>query len=139
MSLGTDRVDAETLVGLTITHRRYVDHGRAHYAGGLVDGGYIMGLFSDVATDVCIHADGDEGLLASYSTVTFHAPLRAGDVLEVTAEVSAVGRRSRSLNLQARVLARTGIPGSSGTSAHSLAQPLLVASASGTVVVPDSR
>jgi 3-aminobutyryl-CoA ammonia-lyase len=139
MSLETTPADTERPVRLRITHRRYVDHGRAHYAGGLVDGGYIMGLFSDVATDVCIHADGDEGLLASYSTVTFHAPLRAGDVLEVTGEVTAVGRRSRNLELRAVVLARTDAHGSGGTSAHRLDQPLLVASAVGTVVVPGSR
>lgn len=139
MSLGTAGADSQTGVGLKITHRRYVDHGRAHYAGSLVDGGYIMGLFSDVATDVCIHADGDEGLLASYSTVTFHAPLRAGDVLEVTAEVTAVGRRSRSLDFRACVLARTDAQASGSTGARALQQSLLVASAVGTVVVPGSR
>ena len=47
----------------------------------------LAGLFGDVATEVCIRTDGDEGLFASYSDVQFRAPVRAGDVLEVTAEV----------------------------------------------------
>jgi 3-aminobutyryl-CoA ammonia-lyase len=134
MNLGAAGDNREALVGLR-THRRYVDHGRAHYAGGLVDGGYLMGLFSDAATEVCIHADGDDELLASYSTVTFHAPLRAGDVPEVTTEVTGEGRRSRSLDLRARVLARAA--GSGASNAQSPEEPILVASAAG--MVPGGR
>ena len=70
-----------------MTHRRYVPYSHAHYAGNLVDGAYSLGLFGDVATEVCIRTDGDEGLFASYSDVQFRAPVRAGDLLEVTAEV----------------------------------------------------
>ncbi len=70
-------------LGLTVTHRRYVPYSHAHYAGNLVDGAYSLGLFGDVATEVCIRTDGDEGLFASYSDVQFRAPVRAGDVLEV--------------------------------------------------------
>ena len=84
-------------VGLTVTHRRYVPYSHAHYAGNLVDGAYSLGLFGDVATEVCIRTDGDEGLFASYSDVQFRAPVRAGDVLEVTAVVTRVGTRSRTL------------------------------------------
>ena len=51
----------------------------AHYAGNLVDGAYGLGLFGDVATELCIRSDGDEGLFASYSDVQFRAPVRAGD------------------------------------------------------------
>ncbi len=72
-------------LGLTVTHRRYVPYSHAHYGGNLVDGAYVLGLFGDVATEVCIRTDGDEGLFASYSDVQFRAPVLAGDVLEVTA------------------------------------------------------
>src|SRR5690606_31847066 len=48
-------------LGLTVTHRRYVPYSHAHYAGNLVDGAYALGLFGDVATEVCIRTDGDEG------------------------------------------------------------------------------
>ena len=83
-------------VGLSVTHRRYVKYGDAHYAGNLVDGAYVLGLFGDVATEVCIRGDADEGLLASYSDVQFRAPVRAGDVIEATATVTAVGRAAGS-------------------------------------------
>jgi len=55
-------------LGLTVTHRRYVPYAHAHYAGNLVDGAYSLGLFGDVATELCIRTDGDEGLFASYIT-----------------------------------------------------------------------
>ena len=72
-------------------HRRYVPYSHAHYAGNLVDGAYSLGLFGDVATEMCIRTDGDEGLFASYSDVQFRAPVRAGDVLEITCELTRVG------------------------------------------------
>ena len=81
-------------------------YAHAHYGGSLVDGAYTLGLFGDVATEVAIRMDGDEGLLAGYSEVRFLGPVRAGDVLEATAEVVRVGRRSRELRCTARVVAR---------------------------------
>ncbi len=128
-------LQAQPTAGTAVTHRRYVDHSRAHYGGGLVDGGYVMGLFSDIATDLTLHTDGDEGLLASYSRVDFHAPLRAGDVLEITATLTRVGTRSRTVSFAANVLVRTGGDGSSSRG-EVLAEPLPIASATGTVVVP---
>ena len=68
-------------LGLTVTHRRYVPYSHAHYGGSLVDGAYVLGLFGDVATEVCIQGDGDEGLFAAYSDVQFRAPVRAGDIV----------------------------------------------------------
>jgi 3-aminobutyryl-CoA ammonia-lyase len=122
-------------VGLRVTHRRYVPYAHAHYAGHLVDGAYSLGLFGDVATEVCIRSDGDEGLFASYSDVQFLAPVRAGDVLEITGEVVAVGRRSRTLELQALVVAR-GRPDLSASAARMLPEPIVATTATGVVVVP---
>jgi 3-aminobutyryl-CoA ammonia-lyase len=122
-------------VGLTVTHRRYVPYSHAHYAGNLVDGAYSLGLFGDVATEVCIRTDGDEGLFASYSDVQFCAPVRAGDLLEITAEVLAVGRRSRTLGFRAVVVGR-GRPESSESAAAILEQPIVATTATGVVVVP---
>src|SRR4029453_17069314 len=91
---------------ITVTHRRYVPYGHAHYAGNLVDGAYSIALFGDVATEVCIRLDGDEGLLASYDDVQFRAPVRAGNVLEVTATVTRIGTRSRTIDFEVRVVCR---------------------------------
>ena len=122
-------------VGLSVTHRRYVPHGHAHYGGSLVDGAYVLGLFGDVATEVCVRTDADEGLFASYDEVRFRAPVRAGDVLEATATVTRVGRRSRMLAFEARVVCRPR-PDKSESAAEVLAEPLVVVTATGTVVVP---
>ena len=122
-------------LGLTVTHRRYVPYSHAHYAGDLVDGAYVLGLFGDVATEMCIRTDGDEGLFASYDDVQFVAPVRAGDVIEVTATVTRVGRRSRRLELTASVTCRSVAGGQAGA-AEVLAEPLLATRATGTVVVP---
>jgi 3-aminobutyryl-CoA ammonia-lyase len=122
-------------LGLTVTHRRYVPYSHAHYGGSLVDGAYVLGLFGDVATEMCIRTDGDEGLFASYSDVQFRAPVRAGDVLEVTATVTRVGRRSRDLALEARVACRAD-PGRGPSAAVVLAEPVIAVTATGTVVVP---
>ncbi|HET9828962.1 MAG TPA: hotdog domain-containing protein [Nocardioidaceae bacterium] len=130
--MSTDSPDAH--VGLVVTHRRYVPFSHAHYAGHLVDGAYSLGLFGDVATEVCIRADGDEGLFASYSDVQFVSPVRAGDLLEVTAEVVAVGNRSRTLVFRAVVVGR-GRPDVSPSAARLLDEPLLATTATGVVVV----
>ncbi|MBK6874262.1 MAG: 3-aminobutyryl-CoA ammonia-lyase [Kineosporiaceae bacterium] len=125
-------------LGLTVSHRRYVPYSHAHYAGNLVDGAYSLACFGDVATEVCIRSDGDEGLFASYSEVTFHAPVRAGDVLEVTARIVRVGRRSREIEFSATVLCR-GTADQDGPSAGAAAvldPPLVATTARGTVVVP---
>lgn len=126
---------SDSRVGLTVTHRRYVPYSHAHYAGNLVDGAYALGLFGDVATEVCIRTDGDEGLFASYSDVQFRAPVRAGDVLEVTATVTRVGRRSRTIDFVARVVCR-GRPDRGESAAEVLAEPIVAVTATGTVVVP---
>jgi 3-aminobutyryl-CoA ammonia-lyase len=122
--------------GLRITHRRYVPFSHAHYAGNLVDGAYCLGLFGDVATDLCITSDGDEGLFASYSEVQFLHPVRAGDVLEVTAELVRVGTRSREIAFTATVLAR-GADGGATSAAEVLAEPLVATKATGVCVVPN--
>ncbi|WP_428965483.1 3-aminobutyryl-CoA ammonia lyase [Micromonospora fluostatini] len=122
-------------VGLTVTHRRYVPYGHAHYAGNLVDGAYVLGLFGDVATEVCIRSDGDEGLFASYSEVQFRSPVRAGDVLEVVATVTRVGTRSRTIDFVARVVCR-GRPERGESAAEVVVEPVVAVTATGTVVVP---
>lgn len=122
-------------IGTTVTHRRYVPYAHAHYAGNLVDGAYSLGLFGDVATEMCIRTDGDEGLFASYSDVQFRAPVRAGDILEITATLVAAGTRSRRMDFVAAVIAR-GASQSGGSAASLLEDPIVATTASGTVVVP---
>ena len=121
--------------GLSVTHRRYVPASHAHYGGNLVDGAYVLGLFGDVATELAIHTDGDESLFASYSEVQFLAPVLAGDVLEATAVLTRVGRRSRELAFEARVVCRAE-PARGPSASQVLDEPIIVVTATGTIVVP---
>ena len=114
-------------VGTTVVHRRYVSYAEAHYAGNLVDGAWGLGLFGDLATEMCIRTDGDEGLFASYSDVQFRAPVRAGDVVVASARLVRVGRRSREMEFALVVVARES---------RLLAEPIVATTARGTVVVP---
>ena len=125
-------------VGMTVTHRRYVAYSHAHYAGNLVDGAYSLAAFGDVATEMCIRTDGDEGLFASYSDVQFQAPIRAGDCIEIEATLVRVGSRSREMRFEVRVIAR-GNQDRGGSAADLLAQPVIATTARGVVVVSSAR
>lgn len=120
---------------MNVTHRRYVPYSHAHYAGDLVDGAYALGLFGDVATELCIRTDGDEGLFASYSDVQFKAPVRAGDVLEIEGRIVRTGNRSRTIEFECRVVCR-GRPDRSESAAEVLDPPIVAVTATGIVVVP---
>ncbi len=123
------------MVGTTVTHRRYVPYVHAHYGGHLVDGAYVLGLFGDVATEMSIRTDGDEGLFASYADVQFIGPLLAGDVIEVTATLTRMGRRSRGVDFRCHVICRAARD-RSPSAAVVLDEPLLITTATGTVVAP---
>lgn len=121
--------------GFSVTHRRYVPYSHAHYGGNLVEGAYCLGLFGDVATELAIRTDGDESLLAGYTAVELTAPVQAGDVVEATATLTRIGRRSRGVDFEARVVCRAA-PQRGASAADVVDPPLVVARASGTIVVP---
>ena len=106
-----------------------------HYGGGIVAGAKMMEYFGDVATELCIRYDGDEGLMAAYDLVEFKQPVHAGDYLEVRGRITEVGRRSRKVEMEAyKVIEGDWFGGSSA--ARVLPEPVLVARARGTVVAP---
>ena len=115
-------------VGQKAALRVRVSEKDVHYAGGLVNGAYVLGLFGDVGTEVLIRFDGDEGLLAAYSNIELISPVKAGDFLEVTGWITRVGNTSRTILLEAhRYISVTGRPFES--SADYLVEPELVARA----------
>src|SRR6478736_2356779 len=94
----------------------------AHYAGGLVDGAKMLELFGDVATELCVRADGDEGLFRAYDSVEFLAPVRAGDFIEAEGEIVGWGKTSLKMEFVARKVIQPA-----GTSAADvLAEPVVV-------------
>lgn len=119
----------------TASLRLRLSQADAHYGGGLVAGARLMELFGDVATELCIRSDGDEGLFAGYSSVEFLAPVRAGDFLEVTGTIIRKGKTSREMIFEAKryIAPRSEV---SDSAAELLDEPVLVARATGTCVVP---
>lgn len=111
----------------------------AHYGGHLVDGARVLQLFGDAATELLIRHDGDEGLFRAYETVEFLSPVYAGDYLEVRARLVEVGRTSRKIEFTAHKVIRPLYSGGSASAAEVLAEPILVARATGTCVVPLER
>ncbi len=122
----------ETLYTSTIRVR--LSASDAHYGGQLVNGAHMLSLFGDVATELAIQCDGDEGLLVGYENIEFLAPLFAGDFVEATGRITRVGRTSRRIEFEAHkvIASRLDI---SNSAADVLDKPLLVGRATGTTVV----
>ncbi len=110
----------------------------AHYGGELVDGARMLGLFGDVATELCIRQDGDEGLFRAYDSVEFLAPVHAGDFIEAEGEIVQVGNTSRKMRFEARkvISPRADV---NDSAADVLPEPVVVCRASGTCVVPKDK
>lgn len=107
----------------------------AHYGGNLVDGARMLQLFGDVATELLIINDGDEGLFCAYEEVEFLAPVFSGDYIEAVGEIVHVGNSSRKMVFEARkvIKPRADI---SDSAADVLDEPIVVCRAKGTCVVP---
>jgi len=110
----------------------------AHYGGQLVNGAHMLALFGDVATELAICCDGDEGLLVGYEHVEFLAPLFSGDFVEVTGRITKIGRTSRRIEFEARKVI-TARPDISESAADVLDTPIIVGRAVGTTVVKAER
>lgn len=110
----------------------------AHYGGNLVDGARMLQLFGDVATELLIQLDGDEGLFKAYDSVEFMAPVFAGDYIEAEGEIVNVGNSSRKMKFEARkvIVSR---PDLSDSAADVLAEPIVVCRATGTCVTPKDK
>jgi 3-aminobutyryl-CoA ammonia-lyase len=107
----------------------------AHYGGNLVDGARMLGLFGDVATELLIAHDGDEGLFLTYETVEFLAPVFAGDYIEARGRITKVGNTSRTMEFEARKVVQAR-PEVGPSAADLLSDPLVVCRARGVCVVP---
>ena len=110
----------------------------AHYGGNLVDGAKMLQLFGDVATELLIRNDGDEGLFKAYDMVEFLAPVYAGDYIEADGEIVGCGNTSRKMMFEARkvIVPRPDI---NDSACEVLAEPIVVCRASGTCVVPKGK
>ncbi|MCK9217106.1 MAG: hotdog fold thioesterase [Firmicutes bacterium] len=110
----------------------------AHYGGNLVDGAKMLGLFGDVATELLIRNDGDEGLFVAYDAVEFLAPVYSGDFIEAEGYIEKSGNTSRKMKFEARKVIQPR-PDISDSAAEVIEEPVIVCRASGTCVVPKDK
>lgn len=125
-------------IGDKVVLRIRMSQADAHYGGDLVDGARVLALFGDAATELLVRHDGDEGLFRAYEAIEFLAPTRAGDYLEVEAELVRTGTTSRGMRFEARrvIAAR---PDLSDSAAEVVEPPVVVCRAAGTCVVPREK
>ena len=121
-----------------VVHRLRLSQADAHYGGGLVDGARILALFGDVATELLVRHDRDEGLFRAYDDVEFLAPVLAGDFVEARGRIEEVGRTSRRVAFECVIYARQR-PDLSDSAAEVLPEPVVAVRAAGTCVTPLDR
>lgn len=121
-----------------VTLRLRMSNHDAHYGGNLVDGARMLGLFGDIATELLIRRDGDEGLFVAYDDVQFKAPVYAGDYIEAEGEIVSEGNSSRKMRFAAYKVIQAR-PDISDSACDVLEEPILVCQASGTCVVPKDK
>jgi 3-aminobutyryl-CoA ammonia-lyase len=124
--------------GLTAILRVRMSGHDAHYGGGLVDGARILALFGDVATELLVRMDGDEGLFAAYDEIRFLAPTYAGDFIEAEGRIVKTGKTSRRMEFEARKIIAAR-PDVNDSAADVLDPPVVVCRATGTCVTPKAK
>lgn len=107
----------------------------AHYGGNLVDGARMLGLFGDVATELLIQVDGDEGLFVAYNMVEFKEPVYAGDFIEAHGEVTHIGKTSLKMKFEAKKVIKPR-PDIGPSACDILDPPVVVCIAEGTCLTP---
>ena len=122
----------------SVTLRLRMSSHDAHYGGNLVDGARMLGLFGDVATELLIRLDGDEGLFRAYDSVEFLAPVYAGDYIEAYGAITKVGNTSRTMKFEARKVIRAA-PEINNSAAVVISPHIVVCRATGTCVTPKDK
>lgn len=124
------RINEEVMLRVRVSEKD------VHYAGGLVNGAWVLGIFGDVATEISARFDGDEGLLRAYKNVDLLAPIQAGDFIEAAGKIVKVGNTSRTIELEARRYIVSANIAEQPSAANYLEGPEVVAKATMISVVP---
>jgi len=125
-------------LNVKVTIRLRMSAHDAHYGGNLVDGARMLGLFGDVATELLIRHDGDEGLFRAYDSVEFLAPVYAGDYIEASGEITEVGNTSRKMTFEAKKVISPR-PDLNESACDVLEEPVVVCKARGICVTPKNK
>ncbi len=121
---------------LRATIRLRMSQADSHYGGNLVDGAKILSLFGDIATELLVKLDGDEGLFLRYDEVEFLGPVYAGDYIEATGWITDIGDTSRKMKFETRKVVQYLNDPSRPSAADFLDEPVVVTRAKGVCVTP---
>ena len=124
------------MIGEKVILRVRMSSGEAHYAGDLVNGSHILDFWGDVGTELAIRLHGDESLFLGYENVRFTAPVYAGDFMEYVGWIDRVGNTSFTCTFEAyKFISLPRDPALANSAANVLAEPVLCATATGTLMV----
>ena len=123
------------MIGTKVSLRTRMGAGDAHYAGELVEGAHIVTAWGDVGTELAIRLFGDESLFVGYSEVRYTAPVYSGDWMEYTGWIEKVGNTSFTCKFEAYKYMELAKEGLALSAANVLAEPVLCAYATGTLMV----
>lgn len=128
------------MINRKVVIRKRMSMEDAHYAGELVNGSKMLDFFGDIATELLIRLDGDEGLFRSYTEVDFLAPTFAGDFIEFTGWIERIGNTSRTIRFNAyKVIELVRDENLSASAANVLEEPVLVCTAAGVCITPKAN
>ncbi|MGI5906881.1 MAG: hotdog fold domain-containing protein [Candidatus Pararuminococcus gallinarum] len=124
------------MIGEKVILRVRMSASEAHYAGELVNGSHILDFWGDVGTELAIRLHGDESLFLGYENVRFTAPVYAGDFMEYHGWIEKAGNTSLTCKFEAyKYITLPRDPELAISAANVLAEPVLCATATGTLVV----
>ena len=131
------------MIGYKVYLRHRMSAGEAHYAGELVQGAYIVNEWGDVGTELAIRLFGDESLFVGYSEVRYTAPVYSGDWMEYSGYIEKVGNTSFTRHFEAHKFMELEHNwkelGLADSAANVIAEPILCAYATGTLMVPKAH
>ncbi len=132
--------DTSNIIGTYVSLKYRMSSGDAHYAGELVEGAHIVTAWGDVGTELAIRLFGDESLFVGYSEVRYTAPVYAGDWMEYGGYIEKVGNTSFTCKFFGYkwMIDSKDENGNviNGSAAEVLAEPILCAYGTGTLMVP---
>lgn len=108
----------------------------AHYAGELVNGSHTVELMGDVATNLMIMNDGNEGTCMGYDMIKFTAPTYAGDFIEVDGRIIGEYDNKRKIQLRSFKIAENARIAEQDSAVKVYENPVMTVEAIATYEIP---
>lgn len=109
----------------------------AHYAGELVNGSRTVEYMGDVATNLMIMHDGNEGTCIGYDSIRFTAPTYAGDFIEVVGRIIGVCGNKRKVQMRSFKIAENARIPEQDSAVNVLEEPVMTVETIATYETPE--